>query len=85
MTALRTLVEIAERGDSDSARVATANALLDRAWGKAAVPVVGTEMPPTITLNFGTELRPPNHANEDAARTIEAAPSRLLPVIEEEE
>jgi hypothetical protein len=33
-TALRTLVEIAEHGESENARVAAANALLDRGWGK---------------------------------------------------
>lgn len=33
-TALNVLVEVAKRGESDSARVAAANALLDRAYGK---------------------------------------------------
>src|SRR5215469_2457917 len=33
--AVNTLVEIAERGKSESARVAAAVALLDRGWGKA--------------------------------------------------
>ena len=32
--ALRTLVEVCRRGDSDSSRVSAANALLDRGYGK---------------------------------------------------
>lgn len=32
--AIKTLAEIAERGDSEKARVAAAQALLDRAWGR---------------------------------------------------
>jgi hypothetical protein len=84
-TALRTLVEIAERGENESARVAAANALLDQAWGKAAVPVVAAELPPTITIDFGTTLCPPNRADQGAVRSIEAEASRLLPVVDEEE
>lgn len=33
-TALKALVDIAQKGESESARVAAANALLDRAYGK---------------------------------------------------
>ncbi|WP_105436402.1 hypothetical protein [Neorhizobium tomejilense] len=33
--ALKTLVDIAKKGESESARVAAANSLLDRAYGKA--------------------------------------------------
>lgn len=33
-TALNVLVEVAKKGESDSARVAAANALLDRGYGK---------------------------------------------------
>lgn len=33
--ALKTLVEIAQKGESESARVSAANAILDRAYGKA--------------------------------------------------
>ena len=39
MTALRALVEIAESGVNESARVAAASALLDRGWGKASASV----------------------------------------------
>ena len=51
-TALRTLIEIAEHGENESARVSAANALLDRGWGKPAVPVVGDGVPEVITINF---------------------------------
>ncbi len=33
-TALKTLVQIAEKGDSEAARVSAANAILDRAYGR---------------------------------------------------
>ena len=82
-TALRTLIEIAERGENESARVAAANALLDRGYGKPAVPVVPADLPEVITINFGTELRQPNGAEHGSTgHTIEAAAPRLLPVIE---
>jgi uncharacterized protein DUF5681 len=60
MTALQTLVEVAERGQNESARVAAATAILDRGWGKAAVPIVAGDTPPEITFRIGDrELRPP--------------------------
>ena len=80
-TALRTLIEIAERGENESARVAAANSLLDRGYGKPAVPVVPADLPEVITINFGTELRPPNGASGGAAHTVEGPAPRLLPVI----
>jgi hypothetical protein len=81
-TALRTLIEIAERGENESARVAAANSLLDRGYGKPAVPVVPADLPEVITINFGTELRPPNGAEHDGTRhTIEVPTPRLLPAI----
>ena len=42
-TALATLVEICQSGENESARVAAANAILDRGWGKAAQPLAGEE------------------------------------------
>lgn len=57
--ALRTLVEIAERGENESARVTAANALLDRGLGKPAVPVAD-DVPLQITFKIGNrDLRPP--------------------------
>lgn len=85
MTALRTLIEIAEHGENESARVTAANALLDRGWGKPAVPVVSDDLPPVITLNFGTELRLPGGADGGGMRPIEARPPQLLPVLDGDE
>jgi Family of unknown function (DUF5681) len=68
--ALRTLAEIAERGENESARVSAANAILDRGWGKPAVPVVAAEVPPVITLDFGTTLWPPRPAIEQAEHSV---------------
>lgn len=77
-TALRTLIEIAEQGQNESARVAAASAILDRGWGKPAVPVIREDQPTVITFNFGTELRPPSPTGNGTARTIEAAQPALL-------
>jgi Family of unknown function (DUF5681) len=43
--ALQTLVEIAANGENESARVAAANTLLDRGWGKPAVPSLKSFQP----------------------------------------
>src|SRR3954449_10762849 len=59
-TALATLVEICQSGENESARVAAANAILDRGWGKAAVPPVADDVPTVITFKMGDrELAPP--------------------------
>src|SRR4051812_18449276 len=58
-TALATLVEICESGENESARVAAANAILDRGWGKAAVPIDADDGPVEITFKMGPrDLRP---------------------------
>ena len=80
-TALRTLIEIAERGENESARVTAANALLDRAWGKAAVPFVGADRPTEITINFGTDIRPLSGDRARAVHPIEGAKAQLLPML----
>jgi hypothetical protein len=57
--ALQTLVEIAAHGENESARVTAASALLDRGWGKPAVPVTN-EPPVRITFKMGDrDIRPP--------------------------
>jgi hypothetical protein len=77
ITALQTLAEICQNGENESARVAAANALLDRAWGKPAVPMVGSEFPTKITFNIaGPALRPP--AEIEAGTP--AADERLFPL-----
>ena len=77
--ALGTLAEIAAHGENESARVSAANALLDRGWGKPAVPVVASDVPEVITLDFGTKLRPPRPAIEDGEHSTERATPKLLP------
>src|SRR5215469_12317120 len=77
-TALRTLIEIAQHGENESARVTAANALLDRGWGKPAVPLVAPDPPQVITIDFGTKLRPPNGADGATTPSFEAPKPRLL-------
>jgi hypothetical protein len=64
-TARATLVAICQSGESESARVAAANAILDRGWGKAAVPIGADEAPTVITFKIGDrELRPPKNQRQ---------------------
>jgi hypothetical protein len=83
--ALAMLVEICQNGESESARVAAANAILDRGWGKPAVPVVAAELPEVITIDFGTKLRPPDRAGDDVMHSIEVKTPRLLPRLDDDE
>jgi hypothetical protein len=57
--AILTLVEICRNGENEGARIAAANALLDRGWGKPAVPVVACDPPQVITMDFGWPPRAP--------------------------
>ena len=50
-TAINTLVQIAESGKQESARVAAASALLDRGWGKPTQPLSGDDAMPAIGIN----------------------------------
>jgi hypothetical protein len=84
MTALRTLIEIADHGENESARVTATNAILDRGWGKPAVPVAAADLPQEITINFGTKLRPPNGGDGEAARTLDVATPRLPQPLDDE-
>ena len=84
MTALRTLIEIAEHGENESARVTAANAILDRGWGKPAVPAAAPDLPKVVTINFGTTLRPPNSGDGEAARTLDVATPRLPQPLDDE-
>ena len=67
--ALQTLVEIAAHGENESARVAAANAILDRGWGKPAVPLVA-DAPQVITLNFGGKFRQPEQIQDTRAMVL---------------
>lgn len=46
--AINTLAGISSNGKSESARVAAAEALLNRGWGKPAQPIEGTEDGPPV-------------------------------------
>jgi hypothetical protein len=83
-TAVATLVEICKTGQNESARVTAATALLDRGYGKPAVPVASADLPQKITFNIGTTLRPPNGADGEAAPTLDIATPRLLPPRDDE-
>ena len=81
MTALQALVEIAERGVNESARVAAASALLDRGWGKASASV---DDPPLadgpqqlIAIRFIGAAEPVGTLE---APMIEGKATRVLPV-----
>ena len=52
-TALNTLVGIMEQTDAPpAARVAAANAVLDRGWGKPTQPISGDEGAPPIVVTW---------------------------------
>lgn len=69
-TALATLVEVCENGENESARVAAANAILDRGWGKAAVPIGDPDLPPMITFNIGRDIRPPENVTSISSQPV---------------
>lgn len=46
--ALNCLVGVMENGTSEPAKVAAANALLDRGWGKPTQPISGDENAPPL-------------------------------------
>jgi hypothetical protein len=61
--AIRTLVEILKNGQSEQARIAAANALLDRGWGKA---------PQSITIDDQRDAASYSDRElEDAIRAVE--------------
>lgn len=74
-TALKTLVEVARKGESDAARVSAANALLDRAYGKPsqAVEVAGPQGGPIPILD-AAKLR---GATDEELDTLEKFFGRL--------
>lgn len=63
-TALQVLVEIATAGESEAARVAAANAILDRGYGKPTQPIDGDgeggAIPTGMTVTFIRPGRPPD-------------------------
>jgi hypothetical protein len=55
--AIAALVEICLNGENEGARVAAANAILDRGWGKPTMAVIACDPPEVITLDFGYRPR----------------------------
>jgi hypothetical protein len=51
---IRTLGGIANAGESEAARVAACNSLLDRGWGKPAQPVTGKDGVEPIEVTIRT-------------------------------
>ena len=62
--ALQVLVEIATEGESEAARVAAANAILDRGKGKPTQPIDGDgeggPIPTSMTVTFIRPGQPPD-------------------------
>lgn len=50
--ALSVLVEIAQHGESEAARVSAANAILDRGYGKPTQPISGDEDAPAVGVSL---------------------------------
>ncbi|MDA8048508.1 MAG: DUF5681 domain-containing protein [Rhodospirillales bacterium] len=70
--ALATLIEIAKGGANESARVAAANALLDRAWGKPGPALPEPEGPMRFTFHINEP--PPGFREFGEGAAAEAAP-----------
>src|SRR5215211_1598991 len=64
-TAISTLVEIAENGEHEAARVSAATALLDRGWGRPTQPIAGDDEMAPIALT--TEDKAAEIARNQAA------------------
>jgi hypothetical protein len=78
--ALATLADICQNGENESARVAAANAILDRGWGKPAVPIAGPDIPKVITFKMGTkDIRPRGMKDVTPATDALPLPAAQLP------
>lgn len=66
--ALRTLVSIARRGDSDAARASAAKAILDRALGKPK-QAVEVSSDPDNPVNLGVQVYLPSNGRENHGNT----------------
>lgn len=61
-TALEALVQIATAGESEAARVAAANAILDRGYGKPSQPIDGDGEGGPIPTGMTVTFIRPGHA-----------------------
>lgn len=52
--AIQSLAGIAQNGESESARVAAAQALLDRGWGKPTQPISGDDESGPLVIRWMT-------------------------------
>ena len=81
--AIATLVEIAERGENESARVAAANAILDRGYGKPTQPLGGDDSMPPIGLSVSDREAETERKRAEArallAEAFGAAPAEAAP------
>ena len=76
--AVKALVEICRHGENEGARVAAANAILDRGWGKPPVAILAPDPPAKITLNFGWEPLGADHiASTDSDPVPQIVPAAL--------
>ncbi len=53
--AIHTLVHIMRRGQQEKSKLAAANALLDRGWGKPAQAIIGDDAGPPLRIIIGPE------------------------------
>ena len=49
--AIKLLVDMMERGKGDQTRLAAANSLLDRGWGKPTQPIAGDAQMPAVQID----------------------------------
>src|SRR5438045_4792440 len=70
-TAINALVQIAEKGKQESARVAAASALLDRGWGKPTQPISGDKDAPPIGLSIEDQRREISERHERPRRLLD--------------
>ena len=77
--AIECLLEEMKHGDTSHARIAAANALLDRGWGKPTQPLDGAPDVPPIGIEMSIE-----ESRAEARRAIEEAfaePVRDEPIV----
>lgn len=72
-TAIQALVDIAERGEHEAARVSAATALLDRGWGRPTQPLAGDDDMPAIGISVADRDAEIARRQAEARAVIDAA------------
>src|SRR5215217_1094619 len=72
-TAIAALLEIAENGKQEAARVSAASAILDRAWGKPTTVLAGDDSLPSIGLTFEDKAAEIARRQAEAQAMLDAA------------